>query len=44
MLSLFMTRQESEFKMLCDKHEIDILTIEDLKKLTSKDFLFLSHD
>lgn len=34
----------AEFKMLCDKHEIDILTIEDLRKLTSKDFLFLSHD
>ena len=33
----------AEFKMLCDKHEIDIFTIEDLRKLTSKDFLFSSH-
>lgn len=34
----------AEFKILCDKHEINIFTIEYLERLTFKYFPLQSHD
>lgn len=34
----------AEFQMICDKHDVDILTIDDLKSMIFANSIFNSHD